>query len=148
MTSANEKPATSFWLITRLVLIAVAFFGAGTFIRITPGDFSQPAWPFIFELIGIVAFGILFVLSLQKVNPRAPLLRVPCWTDNPFMPLNPLSVFHLNALIFLSLGVGCLILGSMHTPRSWVWELPLGIGIGAWIGVKLMSSYIKDDPVE
>jgi hypothetical protein len=148
MTIASERPATSFWLVARIVLLAVAFLCAGTFIRTMPGDFSQPSWPFLFEMIGIVAFGVVFILSLQKVNPRAPLLRVPRWTDNPFVPLNPLSVFHLNAVLFISLGLGCLVLGLLRTPCNWVWELPLGIGIGAWIGVKLMSSYIKDDPVE
>jgi hypothetical protein len=148
MSIANGTPATSFWLVARIVLLAVALLSADAFIRTMPGNFSQPSWPFLFELIGIVAFGVVFVLSLQKVNPRAPPLRVPRWTDNPFVPLNPLSVFHFNALLFISLGIGCLVLGLLRTPRSWVWELPLGIGIGAWIGVKLMSSYIKDDPVE
>jgi hypothetical protein len=99
-------------------------------------------------MIGFAAFGVVSVLSVQKVNPLAPPLRVPRWTDNPFMPLNFLAIFHFNALLFISLGLGCLVLGLFRTPHSWVWELPLGIGVGAWIGVKLMSSYIKDDLTE
>ena len=143
MTIAKGVP---YWFIARVVLLAVAFFYAGAFIRSMPGDFAQPSWPFLFEMIGIVAFGVVSVLAVQKVNPLAPSLRVPRWADNPFTPLNFLAIFHFNALLFISLGLGCLVLGLFRTPHSWAWELPLGIGVGAWIGVTLMSSHIKDDP--
>jgi hypothetical protein len=134
------EAAISLWIPIRIVALAVAFLSATSFVRSLPGDFSHPSWPFFGEMIGIVALGVVFVLGLQKINPMSTASwRLPRWSDNPFSLRQPLPNFHFSAWLFIALGLGSVVVGLVKSPHNWAWEIPLGIGVGAWIGVRIMS---------
>jgi|HubBroStandDraft_1064217.scaffolds.fasta_scaffold24110_2 hypothetical protein len=144
---ADPQRKAPLWLAIRVALLLVGFFSAGAFMRSMTDDFSKPSWPFLAKIVALTAFGVVFVLGLQKINPRS-IARwdPPRWSTNPFTLLrDPLGFFHLSAWYFISVGLGCLLLGLTRYPRNWVWELPIGIGIGTWVGVRMMSLLSQGD---
>lgn len=139
---AKAEHTGSPWLIVRVVSLLVAFLCSAEFIRQFPlADLSHPSWAFLPEMASIVASGVLFVLSIQKVNPLSRATwQPPRWSSNPFrFVADPIGFFHFNAWLFISLGMGCLLQGLLTYPHNWVWEIPLGAGLGAWLGVRIMS---------
>jgi hypothetical protein len=132
------KGSTAPWIAIRIATLVLAFFSAGPFIRSLPGDFSRPSWSFLAVMIVVVAVSVALLLGLQKVNPLSSALwKRPRWADSPFTWREPLAYMHFSALLFIALGLGCLLAGLMKSPRSWAWELPIGIGVGAWLGVRV-----------
>jgi hypothetical protein len=134
----EQKGSTTPWVAIRIGTLVVAFLCAGRFIRSLPGDFSQPSWLFLAVMIAVVAVGVALLLGFQKVNPLSSASwKRPRWTDNPFAWREPLKYMHFSAMLFIALGLGCVLLGFLKSPHSWAWELPIGIGVGAWIGVRV-----------
>lgn len=140
---AKTEHTTSLWLTVRIVSLLIAFLYSVEFIhQFPPADFTHPSWTFLPEMAGLMTFGVLFVLGIQKVNPlsRAATWQAPRWSRNPFRFMDdPIGFFHFNAWLFISLGMGCLLQGLLQQPHNWVWEIPLGAGFGAWLGVRIMS---------
>lgn len=133
------------WLIIRIAILIVAMVQAQSFSSSLNGDFSKANWTTFFVLIGFVAFGILFVISIQAKNPFAPShWHRPSWFSNPFAFRQPLVTFDMAAYYFLVLGVVSAIFGVKSNPQSWAWEIPLSVGIGAWIGVRLCLAVFSE----
>ena len=65
----KSQPMLAPWVVVRIAILAIAFFGAGELVRSMPGDFSRPSWSFFAELAGIMAAGTAIVLGAQKLNP-------------------------------------------------------------------------------
>jgi len=126
------------WLVLRLAILIAAMLQARSFVTSLDGDFSAANWATFFVLIAFGAFGVFFVIALQSVNPMAPhLWRRPSWFSSPFDFRQPLLVLDLGAHYFLILGLASMISGLMGSPKNWAWEIPLSVGIGAWIGVRM-----------
>ena len=133
------------WLFFRIAVLIMAALLARSFPRQMGGDFTRPNWVTFFVLIGFAAFGVCFVTSLQRSNPWSPdQWRRPSWLSSPFSFGQPLLIFDLAAYCFLVLGTTSLVLEIISTPRIWAWELPLSIGIGAWLGVRLCISMFRE----
>lgn len=133
------------WFLFRIVSLVVAFVQGIYFSNSLTGDFSKPNWITFFVLIGFVAFGIFFVISIQVKNPFAPQRwHRPSWFANPFVIGQPLIAFDLAAYYFLVVGVVSACFGINSIPKNWAWEIPLAIGIGAWLGVKFVLSTFSD----
>lgn len=133
------------WLLFRIAALIIAASQARSFPRQLGGDFTRPNWVTLFVLIGFVAFGVVFVTSLQRSNPWSPeQWRRPSWLSSPFSFGQPLLIFHFAAYYLLVLGTSCLVLETISAPRIWAWELPLSIGIGAWLGVRLCIPVFRE----
>lgn len=133
------------WLMLRFAILIIAMFQARSFSNSLNGDFSNANWVTFFVLIGIVAFGVVFVLSLQAANPLAPSQwRRPSWFISPFALREPLLMFDFAAYYFLVLGTVSFVFGINANPRNWAWEIPLSVGIGAWIGVRFCVYTFRD----
>lgn len=133
------------WLILRIAVLVAAMFQARSFVSHLNGDFSKANWVTFFVLIAVVALGVFFVISLQAANPFAPRQwRRPSWFSNPFVLGQPLVIFDFAAYYFLVLGVVSAILGTAVSPPNWAWEIPLSVGVGAWIGVRLCLAAFRE----
>ena len=133
------------WLLFRVAVLMIAVFQARSWPRSIGGNFSKPNWVTCFILIGFAAFGILFVAFTQRLNPwSSDKWRRPSWFSSPFAFGQPLLIFDLAAYYFLVLGTASFVLEMISIPRTWAWGLPLSVGIGAWLGVRLCISVFKD----
>ena len=136
---------SSFWIVVRVTLLLAGLFQSAYFLRSVHGDFSKPSWSFPFAMAGLVAIGILFICFIQTVNPRAlDKWAKPSWVLNPFNYKQPLQLFDLGGYYFLSIGIGCLVLGLAREPKTWLWEMPLGIAVGVLAGVRLCVLIFSD----
>ena len=134
-----------FWVALRAIILLLGLMQSATFMRSMNGDFSKPSWSFPFVMAALVALGILFIFFIQTVNPRSiSKWYRPSWFRNPFNYKQPLQIFDFAAFYFLSVGFGCLFFGLTRDPTSWVWELPIAIGCGAWLGVRLCVLVFAD----
>ncbi|MDA8093980.1 MAG: hypothetical protein M0T84_08730 [Betaproteobacteria bacterium] len=133
------------WLFFRIAVLLIAVFQAKSFPGKLGGDFTRANWTTFFVLICVVAFGVLFVTSLQRSNPWSPQQwRRPSWFSSPFSFGQPLLIFDFAAYYFLVLGGLSLVLEVTSTPKTWAWELPLSVGIGAWLGVRICISVFRE----
>jgi len=133
------------WAAIRVAFLLLGLLQAPAFLKSMSGDFSKPSWSFPFIMAALVAIGILFIFFIQTVNPRSvSTWYKPSWFRNPFSYRQPLQLFDLAAFYFLSVGVGCLFVGLTREPANWVWELPIAIGCGAWLGVRLSVLVFAD----
>jgi len=139
------KDNTKIWLLLRIILLVASLDYSFYFIETLPGNFSKPAWPFFFEMIGIVAISVfcLTFFQLPKQTSGEKWIK-PSWFANPFRLGQALSGFDLAAYCFLALGLGCLAIGLSREPKNWAWELPLSIGVGALLGVRAVLRVFSD----
>jgi hypothetical protein len=132
----------SFWLLVRICWVALGIFQSGWFLRaLASDDFSRPSLTFLFEISAIVAIALFVLLGIQAARRReiteSKWLR-PSWLENPFRYDQPILLFDAGSYYFLALALGCAFLGLSKTPTNWAWELPLSIGCGLWVGVRLV----------
>jgi hypothetical protein len=138
------KGNTKSWLLLRIALLVAALIHSFYFLKTLPGDFSKPAWPFFFEMIGIVAVAVFGVTFFQLPKQTSDVRWVkPSWFSNPFRLRQAVAVFDIAAYYFLVLGLGCLTIGLSQTPTNWAWQLPLSIGLGAFLGVHAVLMVFK-----
>jgi hypothetical protein len=124
------------WLTVRIVLIILAFVQGSSFIDSFPGDFSKAAWPFFFEVLGIVAISVFAITSfLLPSSASKEKWPRPSWFTNLLNFRQALTIFDFASYYLLSLGLGCLVFGFLRNPLSWVWELPVATGLGMFFGV-------------
>lgn len=133
------------WLLFRVVVLAIAIFQARGWPESVGGNFTRLNWATFFILIGFTAFGVVFVAFVQRSNPWSPTRwRKPSWFASPFVFGQPVLIFDLAAYYFLVLGVASFAWEMTSTPRVWAWGLPLSVGIGAWLGVRLCRSLLRE----
>jgi hypothetical protein len=139
------KGNRNLWLAVRIVLILLAFAQSNSFIDSFSGDFSKAAWPFFFELIAIAAISVFAIVSflLPSKASGEKWLR-PSWFINPLNIRQVLILFDFASYYLLSLGIGCLVFGLLRNPPNWVWEIPLSIGVGVFLGVHALLLFSKD----
>lgn len=140
------KTASLVWLLARIAIVGGSLLSGTSFVQM-PGDFSTPSPGFALVLVAACAAGTCVVWGLQTINPagRAAWVR-PSWLANPFVPvLRPLDVFHLAGWSAMASGTSALYLGLLQSPRTWAGELPLCVGVGVWIGVRLVAALVRSD---
>jgi hypothetical protein len=139
------KKTRKTWLIARIFLILLGVFQGYSFTANMSGDFSNPSWLFLVEMVVIVAFRIVFVISIQANNCNAlAKWQCPSWYVNPFNYREPLQFFDAASYYFLATGFTALILAFTESPFLWAWALPLSIGVGIMIGVRLSLLIFKN----
>jgi hypothetical protein len=132
------------WLFVRLGFCLVGLVQPAFKLESLPDDFSKRSWPFFFELWAMVVLGVLFVLGLQKVNPRMDIpWESPSWMRCPFSLKQPLQFFHFCAWYMICGGIGSLVFGLLRTPTNWFWEIPMSTGLGAWSSVWILNRFSK-----
>ncbi len=126
------------WLSIRGVLMLFAAIQGGYFHENLNGDFTKPNWLTFFILIGLGCVGALFICFVQLINPFAPAKwKRPNWRSNPFPVTQPLGMLHTSAWFIIFVGFGAMVLELQMVPRLWAWEIPLDVGIGLLIGMKV-----------
>jgi len=127
------------------MLLAVAC-AAPLFYKQMYSEFDNDSfsWVFVVVLLGFVIGSVLLVLMLQYKNPASEekWLR-PGWYTNPFAPRQPVQTFHTAGWVFVALGISVaaytLVIGSGNL----LFVLPLTIGVGLIVAVKLSVSLFR-----
>jgi hypothetical protein len=128
------------WLKLNLFAIAAAFVGGLLTLRDprARAGFEHPSLTFPFVIAGLCAFGVLFCVGLQIINPNAlEVWRRPSLYDSPFGFSQPLQNFYAGSFVMLAYGVGYLVYGVFDPAVRWAWELPIPAALGLWLGVRL-----------
>lgn len=97
------------WVIVRVILLILAFF-QGVFSSQVSAPPEGGTTTLLLSVFGFGVFGMLFVVGIQRINPRsAPIWRYPSWFINPFLLSEPLQFFHLGGYFFLVIGAGSVL---------------------------------------
>jgi hypothetical protein len=127
------------WMWFRLAAIVVVLI-AGCFAPL--GPLAQPplAWYVPIIVFVFCPIAMVIVFGVQRVNPRsAKVWHPPSWTRNPFDFRDPIQFFHFGAIITIAQGVVVLArvsLTSFHVEAL----VPLAMGLGVWVGVRVVEA--------
>ena len=139
------------WGLVRYLGLVVTVGSAPMFYNTMQAEFAGqvPSWSFIFAVFGFCALGIPFVLSLQFVNPSSAKkwLR-PSWSSNLMDPRQPLPVFDYGGWMFLTLGLSLAAYTAWIGSRNLLFVLPLLIGAGTLVGVRLSMLMFRSKLLE
>jgi hypothetical protein len=103
-------------------------------------DFLHPApWKFLLEIGAFALFGVPMVISLSRLAKHSEDLRRPSWFINPLSVMQPLVFFDFGALCVVAYGLGCAATQFWRGPSNWFWEIPVTLGVGAWLGVRMSA---------
>ncbi len=102
-------------------------------------DFFHPApVTFVLEIVGIVAAGLIFVLSFSSRSMlSSELWKRPSWYLSPFDRKQPIVFFDFASYCVASYGLGGAVVSTFGPRPNWSWEIPVSAGIGVWLGVRL-----------
>lgn len=141
----NERPISSLninssmnWLYGNVAIIMLGALLSPLFMRSIESSEDKPT--LIFVLI-IALFGmsgsLLSAWMRDSSMPKDLKWNTPSLRYNPFMGSEPLVQYQISAYVFISLGAGSAVVGMLETPENWMWVLPMSLGIGIWLGLKL-----------
>lgn len=137
------------WFTCRVIFILISIAFAPFYVHSQPGDFSKPSWGFLFGMTAICAGAVFLLAVFQSFNKNDQRgWYRPSWFQNPFAFNQPLQTFDSGSYDAMALGVGSLVVGLLSVPANWAWELPMSIGLGVWIGVRLCMVAFRDKIVE
>jgi hypothetical protein len=125
------------WLrVAATILVAV-----GACIAPLEPRFKPPLnWLTLLGIFVFIPVALVLVVGFQRLNPgSAKVWSRPSWSTNPFNFRDPIQFFYLGA--FLSIAQGIVTLFRVIVapvplyPEAFV---PLTMGIGIWLGVKMV----------
>lgn len=96
-------------------------------------------WSDVVTTLVIAPVGLLFVVGIQRLNPRsASVWRYPSWDINPFTLKEPLQFFHFAGYVSLAGGLGLLAHQRAVNERIFPDDcLSAVLGLGFLAGVQL-----------
>lgn len=126
------------WMIVRFAVVVASAVSA-CFSPLKPLAKPPIGWETLIVIFFFIAFGLVFVLGIQRVNPMsAKIWHRPSWNLNPFNFREPIQFFHMGAYASVAAGSVTLLrlLGSSGTfyPEAFV---PLVMGVGVLAGIQL-----------
>ena len=132
------------WLHIRLGIIFVAML-AGFFVPLQPQGNLVMSWSEISFIFVSVAVGLPLVITAQRVNPRNPKIwDMPSWKTGPLRSFGPIQNFYFGSYALSATGVVVLLrMASMPAPRYAEAMIPLTLGVGTWLGVKVSVALNK-----
>jgi hypothetical protein len=127
------------WVWLRVAAILLVAIGA----CFTPLEsrFKPPLdWLTLLGIFVFIPIALVLVIGFQRLNPRsAKVWQHPAWSTNPFNFRDPIQFFYLGALLSVAQGVVAILrvfIASVPLyPEAFV---PLTMGIGTWLGVKIV----------
>lgn len=137
----------TWWLWFHLALIASCAIGAPLKLSrsTTPAGFESGSWSFPWLVAGICLFGVVALVWIQTVNPRARARWMrPSLNSSSLVFAQPIQTFYVGSLCIMAGGVGYLVLGFLDAKVRWFWEVPLPAGIGGWLGIQLCLRAFPD----
>ncbi len=128
------------WFFGRLVVLVVCFLGG--LLGDQRQEFQQPlTLNLVAYLFFFTTFGMLFVIGLQRWNPRsAAVWRYPSWSSNPFTSREPLQFFWFGGSFLLASGMGAMVRDLLSKPAP-LFEsgMLVTFGTGTLVGVWLCT---------
>lgn len=128
------------WFRLNVAIIASCAIAAPLRIILSgaPPGFDKGSWSFPWLIAGISLFAVVMPVGMQSINPwsKERWMR-PTLHMNPLRFDEPLQTFYMGALYAMAAGVGYFVLGIFDAAVRWFWELPLSVGVGVWLGVRL-----------
>ena len=136
------------WAIVRIALVATGVIQGALSDRVAaPAD--GVSIPLLFVVLGFGIFAMLFLVGVQRLNPRnAPAWRYPSWSLSPFSLRAPLQFFHLCGYFFLASGLGGALGQVVHGQPLGLATLFLpAFGAGLLVGVYLCTAVFRSKMV-
>jgi hypothetical protein len=118
---------------------------AGCFVPLGPRTSPPLEWYVPMLILAFCPIAMVVVFGLQRVNPRsAKMWHRPSWISNPFNFRDPIQFFHFGAIITIAQGVVVLARVSLTSTPFYVEALvPLAMGLGMWIGVRVVMALYR-----
>jgi len=130
------------WLVVRVGITALSFVTGlqGSAFALNPTAPTDIAW----RVFGIV-FAVVLIGGFCGIGGAYQTEGVttgwtkPSWYENPFGRSQTLQLIHFVAISAISEGVGDMLRGlvKVHYDRIPPPSIPLGIGLGLWIALRL-----------
>jgi hypothetical protein len=128
------------WFLLNVAIIASCAIVAPLQVILSgaPPGFDKGSWSFPWLIGGFSLFAVVILVGMQAINPwsEGRWMRPTLYT-RPLRFDEPLQTFYMGALCAMAAGVGYLVLGRFDASVRWLWELPLSVGVGVWLGVRL-----------
>jgi hypothetical protein len=127
------------WVWLRVAAIFLVAIGAC--IAPLESRFKPPLnWLTLLGIFVFIPIALVLVIGFQRLNPHsAKVWHRPSWSTNPFNFRDPIQFFYLAALLSIAQGIVTLLRVFVASvplyPEVFV---PLTMGIGIWLGVKMV----------
>jgi hypothetical protein len=147
MRPAGETAKHSKWFYVRLAMLVATVCAAPAFDKVMHSEFplsDPPTLWFVLLIICFGAFAVVFVTSLQLINPLMnEVWRIPSWEEAPFGLKQPLLAFHAGAWVCVVQGAVMAVYALVHS-FNYAWVLFLAFGLGGLLGVRFVVWFSRD----
>jgi hypothetical protein len=126
------------WAYVRIGILLAALASA-LFEPLGPRAKPPIEWPALFVIFGVLPIALVVILGVQRINPSsAKTWTRPSWSSNFLNFRDPIQFFYFAAFLSVAQGVAVLAKIALTGTQFYVEALvPIAIGAGAWLGVKL-----------
>ncbi len=96
-------------------------------------------WPALWIIFAFFPVVLPIIIGLQRFNPRSgKVWRRPSWKVNPLSFRDPILILHFAAILAITQGITVLSRLLLTARPIFIESLvPLAMGAGAWLGVRL-----------
>lgn len=131
--------SVNIWVWLRVVAILFVAIGA-CITPLEPRFKPSLDWPALLGIVVFIPVALVLVIGFQRLNPgSAKVWHRPSWSTNPFDFRDPIQFFNLGAFLSIAQGIVALLRVLVTSvplyPEAFV---PLTMGIGIWLGVKMV----------
>lgn len=135
-----EDTRKKVWLLVRAAVVVSGVLGGKSFVPGVHAVFGGTSLTLLSVFFGFGIVAVMLVIGLQVLNPRsARIWTEPDWYTNPFLLSQPLQFSYLCGAYLIAAGVGAIALAQLKDLAGLEPYLPLVMGIGVLVGIRLCS---------
>jgi hypothetical protein len=136
------------WFYLRITLLLVSVVAAPMFNRRMHDEFplsKPPTIAFVLALVAFCAFAVMFVRTLQLLNPWFDTSwQIPSSEEPPFDISRPLASLDFGGQCLVVQGMAMAIYSAIHS-FDYAWVLLVTAGLGALLGVRVVGEKPNND---
>jgi hypothetical protein len=126
------------WPWIRIVTVLAAILTGPIMYNELRAEFENelPSWSFVAAIVGFGICSTLFVLAILNAQSQYAWSK-PSWYESPIDFRQPAQLIHMAAWIYLAVGLSTAVESLILGARNFMFLLPLSLGIGTLLGLKL-----------
>ncbi|TDN64963.1 hypothetical protein C8D83_10234 [Halothiobacillus neapolitanus] len=128
------------WQYFRIIAFCISYLAGLVLPRPVNSDYMHSSTMFFaLELIAISMTMVFALVSLRVLRSGAhdEPLRLPNGCENPFASGQLLSTYDAASVNIMGYALGCMTMELLETPVTYYWQIPILLGAGVWLGVRL-----------